>query len=417
MSSKKDILRFAPIVKYLWLILTFLIFFLKGILPGWQDQPSDFNNYYVSAKLVSEGSSIHSFYDNTWFHDEAQQIGIKEGAKFSPFPPITAYTCLPLTYFEPLTAKRIWLVLNVLIVIILPFRIRKLTDWSLSQTILFLSLFIVPIASTLNSGQLYLLIGFLLMESLGQMYILNKPKLLGFVIGVLGSLKYLPIIFLGYVLKHKKRYVILISAFLGIVIPALIVFLIDDQVYDVFFQHFLSHIQGNLPGQGEYAIGFQSIDSMLNNLFIYDQFKNPFPFLDSPILKPLIKYSLLGVITGLLLIAFKKNSYEITPTIVSIGIIGAFVMIPASASYHFLLLLWPVLCLFKWLISFKSKQILVIISIMIFVSFTIQHHHIPNFNEFPAINLLLHYPRFWSLLCVFLILNYYHIISLKKSYG
>ncbi len=417
MATKKIIARFAPIVRGLWLILVFIAIIWKGIIPGWQDKPADFNNYYVSAKLVSEGLPIHQFYDNDWFNYKAKETGIKEGAKFSPFPPITAYAYLPLTFFEALTAKKIWLVFNILILCILPFRIRKITKWSLTQALLFLSLFFIPISSCLNSGQAYLLIGFVLMESFGQLYTRSKPRLLGLVIGVLASLKYLPILFLGYVLNNKKVYRVLLYVFLGIAIPFLIVFVIDGQAYRAFFQHFLSHIQGNLPGQGEYAIGFQSIDSLLNNLFVYNELKNPFPLLDSPILKPIIKYALFGVIIGLLLVVFKKNRYQITPAIISISIVGAFVMIPASASYHFLLLLWPILCLIKWLVSFKSKQALIIVSLLIFISFTIQQHHIPNFNQFPIVNLLLHYPRFWSLLCVFLVLNFYYIKALNKNYG
>ncbi|WP_167571914.1 glycosyltransferase family 87 protein [Aquimarina algiphila] len=407
----------SAIIVKVWIVIAIGIVLLKGVIAGWSNTASDFNNYYLSAKLVSEGTPIHQFYDNDWFTNKAYQIGIKEGAKFSPFPPITAYVYLPVTFFKPLIAKRVWLVFNALILIVLPFRIRKITKWSLSQTTLFLSLFIIPISSCLNFGQLYLLIGFLLLESLGQLYMLSKPKILGFFIGVLASLKYLPIIFLGYIIQHEKRYLILIFTFLGIIIPSLIIYMIDDQVHDIFFLDFISHLEGNLPGQGKYAVEFQSIDSLLNNLFVYDQFKNPFPLLNLSILKPIIKYSLLGVTMVLLFYTFKRNHYQVTPIIISIGIIGVFVMIPASASYHFLLLLWPILCIIEWLISFKSKKALVIISIMIFLTFTIQQYHIPNLDQLSTINLLLHYPRFWSLLCVFLLLNYYHIKILRKNYG
>lgn len=413
---KTKLLTHTVIYK-LWLFIALGIIILKGVLIGWNTTSGDFNNYYVSAKLVAQGSSIHQFYDNDWFDQKAQELGIKEGAKFSPFPPSTAYIFLPITPFELLTAKRIWLVFNILMLIGLPFRIRKILKWPLNQTILVLSLFIIPISICLRLGQLYLLIGFLLIELLGQIIVTNKPKLLGFTIGLLTALKYLPILFLGYIFNHKKRYTILICTLLGIGIPSLIVFALDNQAYDAFFQHFLAHLQGDLAGQSKYAIPFQSIDSLLNNLFVYDPLKNPFPFLNLAILKPIIKFLLLGLIFGLLLRAFKKNQYQVTPVIVSIGIIGSFVLIPASASYHFLLLLWPVLCLMKWLIAFKSKQALVIISILIFMTFTISHNHIPNFNQFPVINLLLHYPRFWGLLCLFLLLIYYHITSLKKSYG
>ena len=188
-------------------------------------------------------------------------------------------------------------------------------------------------------------------------------------------------------------------------------------MFAVFFQDFIAHTQGDLPGQGAYAVAFQSIDSLLSNLFVFHQYNNPFPFINLPILKPIIKYTVLGLIFGTLYIAFKKNHYKITPVLVSIAIIGAFVILPASASYHFLLLLCPVLYIIQWLFSYKSTKALGIVSILLFITFTIQQHHIPNFNQFPTVNLLLHYPRFWSLLCVFLIIQYYYIKAPYKNYG
>ncbi len=405
------------IVIKLWISIAMALIIFKGVVNGWNTTTGDFNNYYVSAKLLSQGASIHQFYDNDWFKGEAESMGIPKGAKFSPFPPVTAYVYLPLTIFKPLMAKRIWLILNVLMLVILPFRIRKITGWSLERAIFFLSLFTFPLASCINLGQLYLFIGFLLMELFGQDYMANRTKLIGFLMGIVTALKYLPIIFLGYLLKHKKRMSILAYTFLGIAVPTLLVYFLDQAAYEAFFQHFSSHIQGNVPGQGKYAVAFQSIDSLLNNLFVYDSLKNPIPIVNQPILKPLIKYLFIGIILGCMGVVYKKNHYQLTPVIVSIGIIGVFVLIPASASYHFLLLLWPILYLFKWLISVKSMQALIIVSALIFITLTIRPDHIPDFSQLPTINLLLHYPRFWGLLCVFLFLSYYHIKSMKKNYG
>lgn len=402
-------------VAKLWLILAVSVILIKGIWPGWTNTSGDFNNYYVSAKLISEGFSVHQFYDNSWFYNKAKDLGIKEGAKFSPFPPVTAYTFLPITFFMPLVAQRVWLILNSLLLLVLPFRIHKITNWSITQGLLFLSLFTIPIASCLSLGQLYLVIGYILIELVVLISTTKRSFIFGFSIGLLTSLKYIPILFLGYILKHQKRNSILCFSLLGVLLPSLIVYILDHQSHAIFVEDFLSHIQGNLPGQGKYAIAFQSIDSLLNNLFVFDSLKNTTPFLNLSILKPILKWMLISVIFGMLFIAYKKNKYKLNPTIVSLSIIGVFVVIPASASYHFLLLLWPILCILKWMRSLKSNYAFIFICVLIFATFTVRQDYIPTINKWATLNLIVHYPRFWGLLCLFFMLYYYYIVSFKKN--
>ncbi|WBX71660.1 glycosyltransferase family 87 protein [Tenacibaculum retecalamus] len=405
------------VLKVLWLVFSFIIIIWKGVIPGSKKVNTDFNNYYTASKLVLEGKSIHQFYNNDWFYKQAQNLGIKSGAKFSPFPPITAYAYIPLTIWEPLKAKKKWLIFNVLLLIILPFRIKEITAWPLITTMLFISLFSIPLISCLISGQIYLVIAFILLEVFGQVYMKNKPLLISLLIGITSSLKYVPILFLGFIIQNKNKYNIIFYTLSFIGVSILLLFLIDNKAYSSFFQHFQSHIQGDLPGQGKYSIGFQSIDSLLNNLFVYDSIKNPFPIINTSILKPIIKYSFFTGIVSILFILFKKNKFKATPIFVSICLISIFLLLPATASYHFLLLLLPLLIIFKWLKSFKSKTAISVVSLLSLITFSVQIHHIPDLSNFFTINLLLHYPRFWVLLCLFLVLSHHYNNHLSKNYG
>lgn len=414
---EKIIARFTPLVTYFWLALVFLTIIWKGIIPGWQKKPADFNNYYTAAKLVVDQKPIHQFYDYEWYQNKAKQMGIEDGAKFSPFPPITAYVFVPLTFWDSLIAKRIWLAINVFLLIILPFRIKEITAWHLSKAALFISLFLFPISSCLSNGQLYFVISFLLLEVFGQFYFQNKHKQIGVIIGIFAALKYIPIFFLGYAFKHPKKYTIIFTFILTVIIPNLIIYWIDPQSYSTFFQHFQSHLGGDLPGQGQYAIGFQSINSLLNNMFVFNIAENPTPFINLPILKPIIKFSLYGVILALIFLIFKNERYQITAPFVSIAIFGFFVLLPATASYHFLLLLWPLLSILRWLDNFNSRKKNIILTMVVFITFSLQVHHIPNFDKILVINLLLHYPRFWGLLSLFLLLILFYFKNHSKSYG
>ena len=98
----------------------------------------------------------------------------------------------------------------------------------------------------------------------------------------------------------------------------------------------------------------------------------------------------------------------------SIGtcIIGASLLIPASASYHLLLLLPAVMLIIDFLRKegdFKREiSILVLLS---FLTCNVLPHHIPNFTNSHAINTLIHFPRLYGLTGLFVFL-----LVLQKRY-
>src|SRR5438477_10056473 len=101
-----------------WIVIAILsLYQIKaGIIPGWQMQ-SDFPNYFTASQLLTERSDFSKFYDNGWFQQQIISHGMNTAGKFTPFTPPTALIFIPLTPFDPLTAKRIWLLLNLLLII------------------------------------------------------------------------------------------------------------------------------------------------------------------------------------------------------------------------------------------------------------------------------------------------------------
>ena len=86
----------------------------KGIVPGWKKLNTDFPNYYLVARLMREGHSLDRVYDWVWLQ------GIKDRWRLDqPFvgfiglTPFSAWPVLPLALLPALTAKRIWLVVNL----------------------------------------------------------------------------------------------------------------------------------------------------------------------------------------------------------------------------------------------------------------------------------------------------------------
>lgn len=403
-------LSIKNILSHSFILFAGVVVLVKGILPGWNNTASDFNNYYVSAKLVTEGKPIHRFYDNAWFHNEAKKMGIENGAKFSPFPPLTTVLYLPLNFWNYMTAKRIWLVLNVLLLFWIPFRARKLINHNLLKSAALIALFMIPIASNLNFGQVYLVIAWLLLETILWVRASDHPFWAGFIVGILASIKYLPLLFLGYFFTAKRssmRAVLGVSV--SLILGILIFFMIDPLIFKSFTGVFTDHLQGDLSGQGKFAVGFQSLDSLLHNLFLKNPETGNLLFVESPYWIPLLKIGVWLLIGGACIWILKKDAFKFNPLNTSICIFGAFVLIPASASYHFLLLLVPTVFIMDWLNRELSQKINISFILLLILALTIQHHHIPTFKINPTVNLILHYPRFWSLLFVFSFLVYVRI--------
>lgn len=379
----------------------------KGIIPGWNDTATDFNNYYASSKLLSEGEPIHSFYDNSYFSQRSKEIGGISGAKFAPFPPPTAVIYYPLSFFDLIVAKRIWLILNLLLLIWLPFRIKQIFNTPTLQNAAILGLFFVPISSNLHFGQFYFVCSFLLIESISLLFKKRRTVISSIIIGCLACLKYLPILFLGFVLKDTKnrRKTILIS--IGTVLAiTFLFFLVDPKSYALFFNDFSGHVNGDLSGQGKFAVGFQSIDSLLTNLFEFDPIQNVNPLFDSPKLKSIIKWLFVLVVGLSCFLLVKKEKFSYSSETISICIVGSFVLIPATASYHFLLLILPVYFIFKWTTQNRRLMVSIIIGLLLLGAFTIQTHQIPDIKNWPKLNLLIHFPRLWLLLILFAYLLY-----------
>lgn len=399
----------------LWIGFILIFISFKGIYLGWNNESTDFNNYYLSSKLLLDNEPIHQFYDNDWFNQKAYDYGIENGAKFAPFTPSTPLLYLPISFWSGLTAKRVWLGINVILLVVLPFRLKRNFNTSLVKSILICSLFFVPISSNLNFGQAYLLLSFLLIESIGLVIHHQKIKMATFIIAFSTLIKYVPILYLVYFIRDRFKPVVIFFS-LSIIGFVILVYIIDPLAYHTYFNVLFSHLQGDLSGQGKFAIGFQSIDALLNNLFVFDMIENPDPAISLPILKPILKWTLFAIVGGSCFYLFRADKYQFTNSSASIFMIGAYILFPASASYHFLFLILPVLFIIKWLSTLNSKKIMIgFIGILLLV-FIVQQHHIPTLIDWPTLNLIIHFPRLWHLMLLFVYLLFIKLrVDLKVT--
>lgn len=405
---------FRTILISFWLFACIAFIVVKGVLPAWEDERSDFSNYYTSAVLLAEGELISQYYDNDWFTEKAVEVGLKDGAKFAPFPPITAYLYLPLTVFYPLQAKRVWLVGNVLLLIVLVIQLKSFTSFKFWQVVILLSLFFIPIASNIRLGQTYLLICSLLIVVLT---VLKKEKYAfgGIILGTLAALKYFPIVYLVYGFSKINKK-LLWGIFAAVVVCLLVPSLFNDTtVYPTFLNEFLRHANGDISGQGQFSYNFQSIDALLANLFIYDAQWNTNVVVDLPWLKTVFKALFTLLISYFSVKMFLKSTEKTKQLAYGGIIIGAALIIPASASYHLLLLIPAFFLVFQFCKEKGEIKFLIGLSIMVLTTCSLLPHHLPELNFSSILNTVSHFPRLYSLIIIFTVLYLKQKTLLKQS--
>src|SRR5215469_3371941 len=91
------------------------LLFWSGILPAWHKLNTDFPNYYLVARLLREGYSLDRIYDWIWLQRVKDHWGLDQSlVGFAGLTPFSALPIVPLSVFSALTAKRIWIIINLL---------------------------------------------------------------------------------------------------------------------------------------------------------------------------------------------------------------------------------------------------------------------------------------------------------------
>jgi hypothetical protein len=197
-------------------------------------------------------------------------------------------------------------------------------------------------------GQIYLFI--LIGMQLAWLLSKRSPMIAGLITSVGMSLKYFPLVILpSWMLEKNKKA--LLWTFFGIALISLVSFaFIGQQACNDFVSSVLGkHLNSHLDGQSPYAAAFQSWDAFLMNVFVKDATFNPSPTIDSPSMFLISKFAIIiffVVMTARTLLLLKNHQHRSEYSLILFSFLIA-VLSPASASYHFLLLLMPIGLLLK----------------------------------------------------------------------
>lgn len=378
-------------IQYGCVAILSLLLFVRGILPAMTSINTDFPNYYTSARLLIEGRSMEKIYNDAWFQQQIYSYGMDQLGKFSPFPPITAFVMMPLVFLHPLNALRVWTILNIGCLVWGIMLLARITEKSVIWSSLVFLLSGHALANNFKFGQFYLILTVMLISGYGY-WIKKRQTTAGLIFGVGAAIKYFPILFFPlFALWREWRIVVT-----GIVVITVLVLVgvasMGPNVHEQFISNILgNHLAGNI--QNPFSATFQSWNSLFRRLFVFDPIMNPNPVVRSSLLYAITLLIVYSAAVLLLVAGLKNSATYPTDNARSLQFallaIAGLLLLPASATYHFLLLILPVAIILNsenW--TLEQKIVATLFALIGFIPYS-------NFSQFEnrGILAIFAYPR------------------------
>jgi hypothetical protein len=126
--------------------------------------------------------------------------------------------------------------------------------------------------------------------------------------------------------------------------------------WDVHYTFFTSilgdHLQSRYTMQSPFAGAFQSFDSLLHQLMVYDAKENPYPAVQAADMLPRVKWGiLLSLVAVTVFSIFRARRFgasaSVSLSLSLLGLLGLMIS-PGGATYHFVLLWLPCALLLQW---------------------------------------------------------------------
>jgi hypothetical protein len=298
-----------------YLLLTVLVglFLFRDFLPAWQRLNTDFRNYYVAARLYREGSSLLRVYDFTWFQRQKDHLGMGQYlVGFVPDTLLSALPILPLAGLPPLTAKRVWLVINGGLLALSALLLTQITRLGWRRILIIIFLAVEPLSKNFLFGQMHLVVFSLLVAAVWLVR-RQHPVAGGISVALAAGLKLYPAIFLVFFLR-KKQWPALAGTAAGLLtLAGLSVYLFGWEVHRIYLSQILPQI-----GRGEnidpYAAEWNSLTALLHRAFIVEPEMNPHPLLHAPnlyaLLQPLFQAAIFIPAVWLLIPGAVRREHE-----------------------------------------------------------------------------------------------------------
>jgi hypothetical protein len=366
-AGNSGIAKFIPAAEWLLLLLVFVYSGGRALPRAWSHLNTDFPNYYITARLLREGSRTNRIYEWIWLQRQKDRMGISAGDQplvgFVPDTPFSALLVWPLTSWSPLTAKRIWILINLALLGLVAVLLRSLTQLPWRRLALLIGL-CYPLLRNFEYGQYYL--GVLALITLALWcYLKDRYCVAGMLMGFAGGLKIFPAFFTLYFVR-KRNVPAVIGLVLGLgfsVIASLLAFGIE-----LHRTYLVQILPWALRGEAldPYNLASNSLSSLLHKLFLFEPGWNPHPLIHAPVafavLHPLLQLAVLA--PAIFLIKPASHQPDQLRLEWSSFLIALLAISTLPSSYHFTLLLLPVAVLASTFLGRKEYRRLALLLLL-----------------------------------------------------
>jgi hypothetical protein len=99
---------------------------LHSLPRAWRSLNTDFPNYYLAAQLAHQGDDTSRMYEWPWIEREKDHRGIDlRIIGLLPLTPFSTLAVWPLIGVTPLTAKHLWILLNLAALVPIGWMLRR----------------------------------------------------------------------------------------------------------------------------------------------------------------------------------------------------------------------------------------------------------------------------------------------------
>jgi len=343
-------------------LVLFSLFLCLHTLPrAWNKLNTDFPDYYLAARLTWEGVDTTRMYEWVWQQREKDHRAIDfPFTGIMPLTTISILTVWPLAELPPLTAKRTWIVINLLLLIPVVAMLRSLTGLSLQRIALLLALSF-PLHQNLLNGQFYVVLLFLIVGACWA-YLRDRHALSGALVALAAAGKLFPAVFLFFFLRRRSWRALSSAAITGAACIAVSIAVFGWNLHRTYLYQILPWV---LRGEALPPYATNSLASVLHYLFLMEPQWNPHPWHDSPLWFAVLLSTLQMaiVVPAILLIRREEHSSQRVLLEWSALLTAALAASTIAASYNFVLLLFPVAVLAQILLDRRRFLLLALLAV------------------------------------------------------
>jgi Glycosyltransferase family 87/WD40-like Beta Propeller Repeat len=323
----------------LFLSICYLCF---HVMPrAWNGLVTDFPNYYMSARLAQEHYDTSRMYEWTWLQREKDQRDVDiRILGLVPITPFSTLTMWPVAGIAPLTAKRIWILLSLILLVPICWMLRSMTHLSYQQIALTFSLS-VPLYRNLQFGQLYVLLMLLIVAACWA-YLRGYRVLAGALVAIAAACKIFPALFFVFFLQRRDWRVLISGAITAAAATCISVAVFGWNVHLTYLREILPwalHGEAMPP-----YVPVASISGVLHRLFLFEPQWNPHPWHSSPLCYALLLPALQMLLLAPAILLIRRDDSSQSRILLewSVLLTASLAISTIPASYNFVLMAFPI---------------------------------------------------------------------------